>query len=108
MRETIVVTRGDTRELDRQLFMQGLPIDLEQASVTFTVDGLFSKTLGNGIELVSDSGDSGYIVITIDPADTEGCPDWRTAYRYDVEVEDTGIVTTPLSGRFVVVPDVTA
>jgi hypothetical protein len=109
MRENIVVMRGDSRVLERTLLEGGIPMDLTSATITFTVDGLFSKTLDNGIELVPpDSGtEPGQVEITIEPEDTDGASDYRRAYRYDVEVTDTGVVTTPLYGDFIVVPDVT-
>lgn len=109
MRQNIVVTRGDTRVLGRTLERDAFPIDLTGAAVTMTVDGLFTKTVGAGIELVADSGDEGEITITIDPADTDGAPDWRRVYHYDIEVEESdGTVTTPYYGAFIVTPDVTA
>ena len=109
MRENIVVMRGDTPILERTLLQGGIPMALTSAAITFTVDGLFSKTLDNGIELVPpDSGtEPGQIEITLAGMDTSGCPDWRSVYRYDVEVVDDDLVTTPLYGDFIVLPDVT-
>lgn len=109
MRENIVITRGDSKLLDKTLMEGGLPMDLTTASITFTVATLFSKTLDAGIELVPpDSGsEPGAIEITIDPADTATVPDYRSVYRYDVEVTDDGVVSTPLMGYLIVLPDVT-
>jgi hypothetical protein len=109
MRENIVMTRGDSRDLERTLYQAGIPMDLIGTEITFTVKDLFAKTLDNGIELVPpDSGtEPGMIAITIDPADTEDVPDYRKVYRYDIEVDDGGTITTPLYGDFIVIPDVT-
>lgn len=109
MIETIVMTRGDTKVLDRTLMEGGIPMNLIGTEITFTVKDLFSKTLDAGIELVPpDSGtEPGVIEITVDPADTQDVPDYRAIYRYDVQVDDGGIITTPLRGWFIVLPDVT-
>jgi hypothetical protein len=104
-----VITRGDTKIIEETLMEGGAPIVLTTAAVTFTVEDLFAKTLNAGVELVPpDSGtEPGEISVTIDPADTADCPDWRSVYRYDVQVVDDDVVTTPLSGHFIVLPDVT-
>jgi hypothetical protein len=109
MRENIVITRGDSKDIERTLLEGGLPMSLVGSLITFTVDGLFTKTLDNGIELEPpDSGtDPGVITISIDPEDTADVPAYRSVYRYDVQVDDGGIVTTPLLGDFIVTPDVT-
>lgn len=109
MRENIVITRGDTKFIERTLLEGGLPMTLTGTTITFTVERLFTKTIDAGIELVPpDSGtEPGEIVITVDPEDTQDAPDYRAVYRYDVQVDDGGVVTTPLLGDFIVIPDVT-
>lgn len=109
MRKNYTMTRGDTKVIEEVLNLDGLPLDLLTAAITFTVGDLFSKTVDNGIELVPpDSGtDVGEVTITIDPADTVDCPDYRTVYHYDVQVVDDGVVSTPLYGELTVLADVT-
>jgi hypothetical protein len=82
------------------------PLDLTDADLRFTVEGLLTKNLGDGI--VVDDPLTGAGVITIDAGDTASAPGRRTAYRYDLQVtlsDDT--VKTPVRGLFVVLPDVT-
>ena len=94
MRENIVVTRGDSRELDRQLFLQGLPIDLTGASVTMTVESLFTKTIGGEREaiigrhlaagaMIADSGHPDELAaILLGQVETmRGFQDWWSADR---------------------------
>lgn len=104
MRENIVVYRGDTRILERTLRAGGAPMDLDGTTVTLTVETLFEK-VG---DVVAGSGGAGDVEFTLDPADTEDAPNWRSVYRYDIQVDDGGDITTPLYGDFIVIPDATA
>ena len=103
----ITMTRGDTRIFTVTMTDDaGDPYDLTSADVAFTVGGLFEKGVGDGITIADP--ETGVAVVTVDPADTNGAPDVRRAYRYDVQVTlSSGAVKTPLRGLFVVVPDVT-
>ena len=103
MRENIVVYRGDDRTLERQLRYQGAPMDLDGTTVTLTVQDLF-ETTGT---VVSGSGGNGEVEFTLLPDDTDGAPDYRRTYHYDIQVNDGGVITTPLYGDFIVLPDVT-
>jgi hypothetical protein len=104
MRIDYTVVRGDSRTLELELtYADGTLPDLVDADISFIVDGLFTKT-------VTDPDlSSGEAEITLDPDDTDGAPDVRVAYRYNVQVtQDDGTVLTPQSGLFIVLPDVTA
>ena len=103
MRENIVVMRGDNRLLERTLHWQGEPMDVTGSTVTLTVQDLFTK---DG-DVVAGSGGGGEVEFAIEPADTEDAPDYRRTYHYDIQVDDGGVITTPLYGDFIVVPDVT-
>lgn len=79
----------------------GTPIDIDTATVEFIVDNLFTKT-------AVDDVSTGEALVSIVPADTEDCPDQRTAYAYNVKVTTAlGAVTYPQRGLFVVLPNVT-
>jgi hypothetical protein len=99
------VIRGDSQVFE--LTLTGLPVGgLTDADLTFTVDGLVTKTLGDGI-VVTDAP-AGEATITIDAGDTGGAPDHPRSYPYDVQVTfSDGTVKTPVRGRFTVLPDVT-
>lgn len=99
------LVRGDSQTLS--LVLSNLPDGgLTDADITFTVESLFAKTIGDGITV--DDADAGLVSISIDPDDTELSPDVRTVYSYDVEVVfASGAVNTPLIGVLVVNPDVT-
>lgn len=102
MRTDYTVIRGDTPTLTLDLVLADATVpDLSGATITFTVDDLFSRS-------VTDADlSSGEASVTLTVADTEDCPDHRTAYRYDVQVtEADGTVLTPQRGLLIVVPDV--
>lgn len=105
MRLDYTIVRGDTRIIDLDLLDRfGQVFDFSGASVIMRVANLFEKDLSDGIDL-----SSGDLTVTIDPADTEGCPDQRTAYAYDIAVtEADGTVSTAQRGLFIVLPDVAA
>ena len=107
MRKQLTMTRGDTRTFTVTVTNDaGAPLDLTSASLDFTVCDLFDKSLGDGIAV--DTPATGVAVITVDPADTEDSGDRRRSYPYDLQVTlADGSIKTPLSGRFVVIPDVT-
>jgi hypothetical protein len=107
MSADLSVIRGDSVTLTATLVDSlGAAYDLTGADLTFTVDGLFEKSLGAGIT-VADPLD-GVAEIAVDPDDTDGAPNTRYAYRYDLQVTlADASVKTPLRGLFIVVPDVT-
>lgn len=103
MRIDYTVVRGDTRVIDLDLLDRyGQAFDFSGASVVMRVADLFDKDLTDGIDL-----SSGDLTVTIEPEDTEGAPDQRTAYAYDIAVtEADGTVSTAQRGLFIVLPDV--
>lgn len=105
MSTTLNVIRGDSHSLS--LSLDNLPSGgLAGADLWFTVEGLLSKELGDGIDVVDAA--AGTATITIDAGDTNAAPDTRHVYPYDVQVRlADGTVQTPLRGLFVVSPDVT-
>lgn len=104
---TITVIRGDTRVLTLTLTdSAGDPFDLTGADVWFTAGDLIAKRLGDGITVTSPA--TGVATITLSAGDTDAAPDYRMAYRYDVQLKlADGTVVTPARGRFIVIPDVT-
>jgi hypothetical protein len=104
-RTTLNVIRGDSHTLN--LDLSNLPEGgLAGADVWFTVGGLFDKRLGSGIDIVDAA--AGTATISIDPDDTAAAPDNHQVYPYDVQVLlADGTIQTPITGLFVVVPDVT-
>jgi hypothetical protein len=101
MSSDLSMIRGDSVTL-----IATLTDDLTGADLTFTVGDLFQKSLGAGIT-VADPLD-GVAVIAVDPDDTDGAPNTRYAYRYDLQVTYADAsVKTPLRGLFIVIPDVT-
>lgn len=103
----LAMIRGDTNEFELTLTDNaGDPFDLTDADITMTVGDLFTKTIGSGITVSAPL--TGVASIVVGPEDTEGAPDVRVAYSYDVQVTlADGRIKTPVRGRFVVVPDVT-
>lgn len=106
MNDQITVTAGDDRDLTLTLTdIDGDPIDLTGASVWFTVEHLFQKTIGDGI--VVSAPLTGVATISVSAADTSGVSA-RTTYRYDVQVRTAlGKTKTPIMGTFIIRPDVT-
>lgn len=103
----LVMVSGDSRTFDFSVTVGsgGEFDDLTGATVQFAVDGLFTKTNGDGVTVTALTG---AIVATVVPADTEDV-DHRHAYRYDVQItEADGTVTTIRRGWFIVTPDVDA
>jgi hypothetical protein len=107
MNNQITITRGDDRELELTLTDGGgAPIDLTGASLWFTVENLFQKTLADGIAVSAPL--TGVAIISIEAGDTSGSPDRRVAYPYDVQVRTSlGKTKTPIRGVLVVKPDIT-
>ena len=103
----LTMMRGDSKTYTVTISdSAGDPYDLTGASVWFTVDDLFEKTLADGIAVTAPL--TGVAVVTIDPEDTEDARDYRSSYRYDVQVKlADGTVKTPIRGLFVLTPDVT-
>lgn len=101
------VIRGDTHQFTLTLVDNvGDPYDLTSAELVMTVGDLFSKSEGDGITVSDPTG--GIAEIVIDGDDTDGAPDHRCAYPYDIQVTLAGgPVKTPVRGLFIVVPDVT-
>lgn len=95
----ITVTRGDDRELTFTI-----AADYTDTTASFTVDGLFTNT---GTVEVSSGGET-TVTVTVAGADTEDAPDVRRAYRYELQMTDTGgEVQTVRRGLLVVIPDLT-
>jgi hypothetical protein len=103
----VTAIRGDSQTYDLDFVdANGDPIDLTDCDIWFTVEDLFEKRLGTGI--TSASPLTGVATVTVDPADTEDCPDYRVRYRYDAQLElIDGSIKTPIRGWFTVLPDVT-
>lgn len=103
MRIDYTVVRRDTRTIAFDLTdANSAPLNLVGATVKFIVDGLFTRDV-----TVDDS--SGESSLTLAAEDTEGAPDVRRSYRYEVQVtEGDGDRFTPQRGRFIVLPDLTA
>lgn len=108
------MTRGDTGVFQVTLTdSAGDPLVLTDRELTFTVkrrlldsddDALIQKTVGAGI-VVADA-ETGVATITIDPADTSEIANGPSLY-WDIQVQADDDVRTPLSGRLVLMPDVT-
>lgn len=102
-RQDFTVIRGDTPTLPLELvYSDGTAPDLVDATITFTVYNLFSRT-------VTDPDlSSGEAELVLNVEDTEDAPNWRTAYKYDCQVaQDDGVIATLMRGLFIVEPDVT-
>jgi hypothetical protein len=103
----ITVTRGDSRTLDFSDVedSDGVAYDLNDVTgIIFRVDGLFRKTISD-FDIDESSGD---ITVDISAGDTEDAPDYRRAYRYELEFTITGVgIRTVRRGLFVVTPELT-
>lgn len=108
--------RGDSKSFVLALpDAAGNPIDLTGAMVWMTAKealadddsgATFQKSVGDGITVLDDT--HGVILVELDSADTEDLAASRTRLYYDVQVKDADDkVTTALSGRITVYPDVT-
>jgi hypothetical protein len=98
-----IVIRGDTPTLDLELvYADGTVPDLAGATISFIVDGLFTRT-DPTVDL-----SSGEASLELAVEDTENAPNIRATYRYNVQVETDGLVLTVNRGLFIVVPDVPA
>lgn len=103
MRLDYTIVRNGTKIIDLDLLdRNGVPFEFAGATVVMRVADLFEKDLTAGIDL-----SSGDLTVTIDPEDTEDCPDQRSAYPYDITVtEADGTVSKAQRGLFIVIPDV--
>lgn len=103
MRVDYVVVRHDNRTLEFDLTNDDdAPLNLVGATVNFIVDDLFTRAVD-----VDES--SGEAALKLEYDDTDGAPDCRRSYRYEVQVtEADGDRFTPQRGRFTVLPDLTA
>lgn len=101
MRIDYQVIRGDDRTIQLELADgAGTPLSLTGATVRFIVDDLFSTTA----TLDESAGEA---LVTVAAEDTEGAPDIRAVYRYNVKVTASdGDVSTPQRGLFIVLPNV--
>jgi hypothetical protein len=105
--------RGDTETFTLTLTdVDGAPLDLSQATITFTVKRNFGDATPfivkddlDGID-IGGSGDVGVATITIEPEDTADLTHTER-FVWDIEVDDGLTTTTPLMGRMVVAMDVT-
>ena len=97
--------RGDSQDLE--LTLGNLPAGgLAGADITFTIEGLLDKTIGNGIT-VNDE-EAGTVTISIEAGDTDEAPDHMQVYEYDVQVTFAdGTINTPVLGVLSIIPDVT-
>ena len=104
MRTDLTMIRGDTRTFTLDLvYADGELPDLVDATITVHAENLFDKTL------TDPDLSTGEITLTIEPEDTEGTPDQRTRYAYNVQVEQAdGVVLTVQRGNLIVFPDVPA
>lgn len=105
----IIMTRGDTYSKCFEIEYEGEKQDLETVYLTCrssydNPDKVFQKSLGNGIEKVSDEEKLIYR-IRIAPEDTE---DLRYGdYYYDLEIGLNGDKFTILKGILRIEPDIT-
>jgi hypothetical protein len=104
----LTVTRGDSRTFDFSDLADatGLAYDFNVVTgIIFRVDGLFEKTISD-FDIDESAGE---VFVDISPGDTDGAPDYRKAYAYEIELTMTGIgVVTVRQGLFVVKPDLAA
>ena len=93
----------------------GDPIDLTSCTVTMTAksaytdtdaSATFAKTIGDGITVISAA--NGVITVDLEPGDTSSLLGRTTRLVYDIQVQTAaGRVSTPVTGRLTVKPDVT-
>jgi hypothetical protein len=111
----IRIKRGRTKRWIVTVKVNGVPRDISGDGFWFTVKtrysdadaaALFQLTNGNGISKYD--APNGKILISVDPADTAGCPSQRTVYQYDLTMQyPTGETYTVSEGPFAVEPDIT-
>lgn len=110
------MTRGDSKRIALALpDASGNPLDLTDASVWMTAKeaftdtddaATFQKTIGAGITVLDE--DNGVILVELDPEDTSTLDAVRTRLVYDIQVKDADdAISTPISGKLTVYPDVT-
>lgn len=103
MRTDLTIIRGDSATFDLELVLGDATVpNLAGATASFIVDDLFTKT-----DVLIDES-TGEASVDVDPEDTEGCPDIRATYNYNVQVTlaDDSVLTLQ-RGLFIVIPDVT-
>lgn len=107
--------RGDSKTFSTALTdAAGNAIDLTGATVWMTAksaftdldaDAVFQKSTGDGITHLDDA--SGLIQVVLDPEDTEDLDGTKHRLVYDIQVVDSGVVTTVVRAKLLVLPDVT-
>jgi hypothetical protein len=111
----IEARRGDTETYDLAITDRaGDPVNLTGSTVWFTAkrhtsdaddDAIITATQGDGLEITNAA--QGELTLTLQPDDTSGLEDRLVRLEYDVQLKDgTGRITTPLTGKLYVHPDV--
>lgn len=108
MNENLRMVRGDTFSFTIEI--QGLTSDLTEAYLSCKKDKdsniyTFQKSLGDGIEKVSETDNSKSYQVTIEPEDTNEIDAGN--YYYDLQLEIDGDVFTPLIGVLNIIMDIT-
>ena len=96
------MTAGDSKVLEVTVVDgDGRPVDITGNDIRwqlarFATDDtpLISKSVGDGIAITD--GPSGRFDVTLDPEDTA---ELSGSYYYEAEVDDSGVISTVLSGR---------
>ncbi len=111
MSNLLQMFRGDTFAFTKTVLdADGQPADLSFADVVFTARRRFRdtaflrKTIGDGIEL-GGSGDTGEIIVTIQPEDTADLT-FTERFVWDIQYDDITTIATPFIGRLVIRLDV--
>jgi hypothetical protein len=102
---TLEVKQGDTLRQSLAVTLDGAAVDLTGATLTFTVWNVTSAASALTSTLTITSAAGGLARLSLTPANTASLA-VATLYEYEVEQLDaTGDVWTPVSGRLIVKPD---
>lgn len=104
---SLCMVRGDTSKIGICLKNLETEPDAIYMTVKRTIsdeEPSFQKSLGNGIQQDESEEGRKYFII-IEPEDTQTLT--PAIYVYDIEITVNGDVFTPITGRLVLVPDVT-
>lgn len=105
--QDIVITRGDTLTVIVVMTTNGTtPIDITGRTYTAMVrEDYDSSSASASMTCVVTSGVNGQVTLSIDAATMANLQPYN--YVWDLQENASGVVSTVLSGRFLVLPDVT-
>jgi len=110
----LCIVRGDSHDLAMTFTQNGSILDITNYLITFTAKDNFEQTDANAVLQVSGIASgisdgvnavSGIYTIPLTHTQTSGLT--PNTYKYDIQTNNAGSISTPVVGNFIVKSDVT-